>query len=94
MDTNSPPPPDTNEASPAVNPMIEMKMLICGPGVMLTANVGITGVNIKDLMAIEGDRLHKDLVTAANTAVEILARQYNGQPTPQVTNMAEQSKAA
>lgn len=86
--------PAADPVTPPTNPIIEMKMLICGPGVMLTANVGITGVNIKDLMAIEGDRLHKDLVTAANTAVEILARQYNGQTTPQVTNMAEQSKAA
>lgn len=75
-------------------PMIEMKLLICAPGVMVSTNVGITGVNIKDLMAIEGDRLHKDLVNAANAGIEIMAKQYNGVAAPVVDNLAARDALA
>ena len=72
-------------------PLIEMHIIIRSPGVQLATTVGITEVTIKELMGLQSPEsaLHEDLVKAARTGVEILARQYNGM---EVLNAAQEGK--
>jgi hypothetical protein len=78
--------------------LIQFKTMVVSEGLVITHDLGVVDVKVKDLFAINGDpalstSYHPDLVEAAMTSVRELARKYNGEPN-EANNQTDLSEAS